>query len=216
MSESILEFQKVEKSYITDDVTVPVLTDFNLQVSVHESVALVGPSGSGKSTILALSAGLEEFTAGEILLLGTALGTVSEERRTAIRRKSIGFIFQTFELIPSLNALENVMVPAELLGNKNARKDAEALLVEIGLAHRHDHLPSQLSGGERQRIAIARAFINAPQLLLADEPTGNLDKRNSEQIANLLFRLNQHHGTTLIVATHDLSLAARCARQIAL
>ena len=216
MSESILEFQKVEKSYITDDVTVPVLTDFNLQVSVHESVALVGPSGSGKSTILALSAGLEEFTAGEILLLGTALGTVSEERRTAIRRKSIGFIFQTFELIPSLNALENVMVPAELLGNKNARKDAEALLVEMGLAHRHDHLPSQLSGGERQRIAIARAFINAPQLLLADEPTGNLDKRNSEQIANLLFRLNQHHGTTLIVATHDLSLAARCARQIAL
>ena len=209
----ILQFNEVQKSY-SDSVSV--LDKFSFSINQGETVALVGPSGSGKSTILSLSAGLEDASGGEIRLLGNTMNSLSQEERAQVRRDSIGFIFQSFELLYNLTALENVMIPAELQGAPNAKSHAEELLDEVGLGHRTSHLPSQLSGGERQRVAIARAFINKPALLIADEPTGNLDRKNSEQISSLLFDLNEEHQTTLLIATHDHELAAQCGREIIL
>jgi len=209
---SILELSAVEKSYSTDVSKVDVLRDLSFQLPVGAKVAVLGPSGSGKTTFLSLAAGLELPDNGSITLNGKRIDTLNEEERATVRAETIGFVFQTFELIQTLTAKENVMVPAELLGNLEAEPLAEELLREVGLIERATHLPSQLSGGERQRVAIARAFINRPKLLFADEPTGNLDRATAKQIIELLFALNEEQKTTLLIATHDLSLAERCER----
>lgn len=209
----ILEFSNVVKRY---GEHIEVLPGVSFSLEEQEVCALLGPSGTGKSTLLALAAGLEPVTSGSITLCGQVLTSLDEEQRTTIRREKLGFVFQTFELIPNLTALENVMVPAELLGRLQAEEFASNLLDEVGLAHRLHHLPAELSGGERQRVALARAFINQPKILFADEPTGNLDRRNSDQIGELLLKLNEEHSTTLFIATHDLTLAERCQRTILL
>lgn len=194
--------------------TLTILQGINLEVKAAETVALIGRSGSGKSTLLGLLAGLDQPTQGDIELLGLSLKTLDEEARARLRAEQIGFIFQSFHLLPSLSALENVMLPAEIRGQPQARAQATALLEEVGLAHRLHHHPAQLSGGEQQRVAIARAFMGRPRLLLADEPTGNLDRQTGERIAELLFRLNREHGTALFIVTHDEQLAARCQRRL--
>ncbi len=192
------------------DETLTILQGINLDVKAGQSVALVGRSGSGKSTLLGLLAGLEQPTQGEIRLLGQPLHRLDEEGRARLRAEQIGFIFQSFHLLPSLTALENVMLPAEIRGLPQARVQAKALLHEVGLEARLHHYPAQLSGGEQQRVAIARAFMGQPRLLLADEPTGNLDRHTGERIIELLFRLNREHGAGLFIVTHDEQLAARC------
>lgn len=192
------------------DETLTILQGINLDVKAGQSVALVGRSGSGKSTLLGLLAGLEQPTHGEIRLLGQSLHRLDEEGRARLRAEQIGFIFQSFHLLPSLTALENVMLPAEIRGLPQARAQAKALLHEVGLDARLHHYPAQLSGGEQQRVAIARAFMGQPRLLLADEPTGNLDRHTGERIIELLFRLNREHGAGLFIVTHDEQLAARC------
>lgn len=197
-----------------ENETLTILQGINLEVKAAETVALIGRSGSGKSTLLGLLAGLDQPTQGDIELLGLSLKTLDEEARARLRAEQIGFIFQSFHLLPSLSALENVMLPAEIRGQPQARAQATALLEEVGLAHRLHHHPAQLSGGEQQRVAIARAFMGRPRLLLADEPTGNLDRQTGERIAELLFRLNREHGTALFIVTHDEQLAARCQRRL--
>lgn len=204
---NMLKFKNVHKTY---SETVEVLRGVSFELFEGQTCAVVGPSGSGKSTLLSLAAGLEEVSSGQIVLCEHEITALDEEQRTKVRRDSVGFVFQSFELIPSLSAVENVMVPAELAGNEKAHELALGLIQEVGLTHRMEHLPSQLSGGERQRVALARAFINRPKVLFADEPTGNLDRKNSEQISELIFELNQQHKTTLFVATHDMELAKRC------
>lgn len=196
--------------------TLTILEGIRLDVKAGESVALLGASGSGKSTLLGLLAGLDLPSSGSIRLAGQEITTLDEEARAALRARQLGFIFQSFLLLPSFSALENVMLPGELAGLKDPRGAARALLEEVGLAHRLDHLPSQLSGGEQQRVAIARAFMGQPALLLADEPTGNLDRQTGQHITELLFQLNQRHGTSLVIVTHDEALAARCGRQLRL
>jgi putative ABC transport system ATP-binding protein len=178
-----------------------------------ESVAILGPSGAGKSTLLSLLAGLDLPSAGKVWVNGRELTALDEDGRAAVRAEHVGFVFQSFHLVPALTALENVMLPLELAGRADARRQARAALDEVGLGHRVGHYPRQLSGGERQRVAIARAFVASPALLFADEPTGNLDTRTGGRIADLLFRLNAEHGTTLVLVTHDRSLAERCDRQ---
>ena len=185
-----------------------------MEIKESESVAIVGASGSGKSTLLGLLAGLDVNTSGEVFLYGQAFSGQSEERRALIRGEYVGFVFQSFHLLPSLQALENVMLPAELKGDKEARKKAEVLLDKVGLSHRLTHYPNQLSGGEQQRVAIARAFASNPKILFADEPTGNLDEENGKLIIKLLFELNQSQGTTLVMVTHDNELAKMCDRQL--
>lgn len=197
-----------------ENETLTIFQGINLEVKAAETVALIGRSGSGKSTLLGLLAGLDQPTQGDIELLGLSLKTLDEEARARLRAEQIGFIFQSFHLLPSLSALENVMLPAEIRGQPQARAQATALLEEVGLAHRLHHHPAQLSGGEQQRVAIARAFMGRPRLLLADEPTGNLDRQTGERIAELLFRLNREHGTALFIVTHDEQLAARCQRRL--
>lgn len=177
---------------------------------------MIGPSGAGKSTLLALLAGLDRATDGEIWLAGAPLHQLDEEQRAALRGQKVGFIFQSFMLVDSLTALENVMLPLELAGHEGARETAESLLSRVGLEQRFDHFPNQLSGGEQQRVAIARAFATRPAILFADEPTGNLDHTNSDTVENLLFELNREQGTTLVLVTHDLKLAKRCQRQVAM
>ncbi|MDE2294657.1 MAG: ABC transporter ATP-binding protein [Gammaproteobacteria bacterium] len=193
-----------------------ILADVDLRVRAGETVAIVGPSGAGKSTLLALVAGLDTPTRGRVAIAGTDLGRLDEDGRAAVRGRQVGFVFQSFQLIPSLTALENVMLPLELAGDPNARAAATAALTEVGLSARLAHYPRQLSGGEQQRVAIARAFVGRPPLLFADEPTGNLDAATGRRIAQLLFELNRAAGSTLVLVTHDRELAARCDRIVEL
>lgn len=191
-----------------------ILDHIQLQVKSGESLAIVGASGSGKSTLLGMLAGLDLPSEGEIFIAGQALHLMDEEQRAKLRSEKIGFVFQSFLLIPELTALENVMLPAELRGIKQARELATTLLKEVGLGERLQHKPAKLSGGEQQRVALARAFICQPALLLADEPTGNLDQHTGQKIADLLFRMNQESGSSLVIVTHDVALATRCQRQV--
>ena len=191
-----------------------ILDQIQLQVKSGESLAIVGASGSGKSTLLGMLAGLDLPSEGEIFIAGQALHLMDEEQRAKLRSEKIGFVFQSFLLIPELTALENVMLPAELRGIKQARELATTLLKEVGLGERLQHKPAKLSGGEQQRVALARAFICQPALLLADEPTGNLDQHTGQKIADLLFRMNQDSGSSLVIVTHDVALATRCQRQV--
>ena len=196
----------------TGDLTI--LNGISCEIKEGESVAIVGASGSGKSTLLGLLAGLDVNTSGDIHLYDNAFSAMDEEQRALLRGQYVGFIFQSFHLLPSLQAIENVMLPAELKGDKQARKKAEVLLEKVGLSHRLTHYPSQLSGGEQQRVAIARAFASSPKILFADEPTGNLDEGNGRIIIEQLFELNKSQGTTLVMVTHDNALAQQCDRQL--
>lgn len=214
--ETILSLSHVSKSYGTADHRLNVLDDIHFDIQAGDTVAIIGPSGSGKTTLLGLCAGLDRPTEGSILLNGIPLESLDEDQRARVRNQHIGFVFQNFQLLPTLTALENVMVPMELQGQKNIRSHALELLAKVGLANRKDHYPVQLSGGEQQRVSIARAFSNRPRILFADEPTGNLDAENSELIERLLFDLNREAGTTLIVVTHNPELAAKTGRIISL
>ena len=209
----------IKVSNLTHTVTsntgnLTILKGINMEIKESESVAIVGSSGSGKSTLLGLLAGLDVNTSGDIFLYEQEFSSQSEEQRALVRGQYVGFVFQSFHLLPSLQAIENVMLPAELKGDKDARKKAEALLEKVGLSHRLTHYPNQLSGGEQQRVAIARAFASNPKILFADEPTGNLDEENGKLIIKLLFDLNQSQGTTLVMVTHDNELAKMCDRQL--
>ncbi|MDP5053234.1 MAG: ABC transporter ATP-binding protein [Congregibacter sp.] len=196
------------------DGELAILKGINLEIKSGESVAIIGASGSGKSTLLGLLAGLDTATDGRVLIDGTDLQGLSEDGRAALRGRDVGFVFQSFQLLPALTALENVMLPLELKGDRSASERAAEYLDRVGLADRRDHYPRQLSGGEQQRVAIARAFAGSPRILFADEPTGNLDRTTGERITDLLFGLNREEGTTLVLVTHDLQLAKRCARQL--
>jgi putative ABC transport system ATP-binding protein len=211
-----LRVSGLSKSFRTADGrgTLAVLHPTSFEVAAGTSLAIVGPSGSGKTTLLGLCAGLDAPTAGSIELVGIALQTLDEDARAQVRSRHVGFVFQNFQLIPTLTALENVMVPLELRGEatRTARAAAQELLQRVGLAERMQHYPTQLSGGEQQRVALARGFVTKPSVLFADEPTGNLDGDNSTRIAELLFALNRDSGTTLILSTHDVELAARTQR----
>jgi putative ABC transport system ATP-binding protein len=215
-SSNILEVTNITQRFRSGDHELTVLDDINFSISSGMTCSIVGPSGSGKTTLLGLCAGLDRPTQGDITLNNVALGPLSEDERAEVRNKYVGFVFQTFQLVPTLTALENVMVPLELRGQKTEEvsKEAEELLTDVGLKDRLQHYPSQLSGGEQQRVAIARAFINKPKILFADEPTGNLDAETGATIEKLLFDLNELNGTTLVLVTHDLSLAKQCERTI--
>ena len=191
-----------------------VLKDVNLSLEEGDTLAIVGPSGSGKTTLLGLCAGLDDSTAGSVLLDGFAIETLGQDERAALRNRLVGFVFQSFQLIPTLTAIENVLVPLELRGESGGQAEAEELLVEVGLGDRMDHYPLQLSGGEQQRVALARAFIHRPKILFADEPTGNLDSGTSEPIVEMLFRLNREAETALVLVTHDSRLAAKARRVV--
>ena len=208
----ILEVRQLQKSYSSGSRNLTVLHDISFDVEQGESFSIVGPSGSGKTTLLGLCAGLDEADSGSIALCGTRLDSLTEDERASLRNQQVGFVFQNFQLLPTLTALENVAVPLELRGVKSATKQARELLEKVGLQGRMEHYPSQLSGGEQQRVAVARAFSNKPAILFADEPTGNLDAATGEKIVNLLFELNQEAGTTLVIVTHDLELAERTDR----
>lgn len=211
-----LELRGLTRSYRSGDADLTVLAEVNLIVPQGERLAIVGPSGSGKTTLLGLCAGLDLPSAGQCFLLGEDLSLLSEDGRASLRGQHIGFVFQNFQLIPSLTALENVMAPVEMRGEPDAGLRARELLERVGLAHRMAHYPLQLSGGEQQRVALARAFINRPKILFADEPTGNLDGKNGEHIVDLLFGINKSAGTTLILVTHDRNLAEHCDRIVSL
>ena len=193
-----------------------ILEDVGFEIAAGEAVAILGASGSGKTTLLGLLAGLDVPTAGQVLIDGVDLATLDEDGRASLRRRMVGFVFQSFQLLPALTALENVMLPMELAGSSSARETALGLLTRVGLAERLHHYPRQLSGGEQQRVAIARAFAGPPRLLFADEPTGNLDSATGEEIVNLMFDLNRERDTTLLLVTHDERLAARCGRRLQL
>jgi len=212
----MLEVQNLSKTYTSGAKAVNVLKDIHFKIEPGDIVSIVGPSGSGKTTLLGLCAGLDKATTGSVRLNGVALEPLSEDERAALRNQHVGFIFQNFQLIPTLTALENVMVPLELRGESNSDKKAMDLLDKVGLAARHDHYPTQLSGGEQQRVSLARAFSNDPKILFADEPTGNLDEETGQKVEELLFRLNEEMGTTLIIVTHDMDLAAKTNRIIKL
>ncbi|AUC23321.1 ABC transporter [Polaribacter sejongensis] len=206
---NILKINDLEKTYTSGSKKLTVISNISFEVEKGSIFSIVGPSGSGKTTLLGLCAGLDYPTAGTIELCGTSLQDLNEDERAALRNKEVGFIFQNFQLLPTLTALENVIVPLELQGEKNAAKFGTALLEKVGLESRLHHYPSQLSGGEQQRVALARAFANRPSILFADEPTGNLDEETGEKVIQLLFELNKEAGTTLIIITHDLDLANR-------
>lgn len=213
---AILEARDVSKSVIGPEGRLAILDGVSLVVAAGESFAIVGASGSGKTTLLGLLAGLDTPSSGHVQLAGHALETLGEEARADLRRQLVGFVFQSFHLLPALSAEENVMLPLELEGDAQARRKARDALAAVGLDARRRHYPAQLSGGEQQRVAIARAFVHAPRVLFADEPTGNLDQRTGHHIADLLFALNRDHHTTLVMVTHDNQLAARCARHVEL
>ena len=215
-SSTILTVQGLSKSYKSGDRTLTVLKNLSFAVKRGSTCALVGPSGSGKTTLLGLCAGLDRPSSGTIVVNGTELGRLSEDQLAVFRNRETGFIFQTFQLLPTLTALENVMVPAELAEEPEASGHAVELLECVGLQERMHHYPAQLSGGEQQRVAIARSFINRPKVLFADEPTGNLDAETGERIVSLLFELNKVAGTTLILATHDPALSEQTARTLRL
>jgi putative ABC transport system ATP-binding protein len=212
----VLEAHDVSKSVDGPEGRLQILDRVSLRVAAGESFAIVGASGSGKTTLLGLLAGLDTPSGGGIRLDGHALETLGEEARADLRRRLVGFVFQSFHLLPALSAEENVMLPLELEGDAQARPKARTALEAVGLAARRRHYPAQLSGGEQQRVAIARAFVHSPRLLFADEPTGNLDQRTGHHVADLLFALNRDHRTTLVLVTHDAQLAARCQRRIEL
>lgn len=212
--ESIVTAERVGKQVEVTGGTLTILEDVSFNVGAGESLAIVGVSGSGKSTLLGLLAGLDLPSSGRITLAGEELNALDEDGRARLRGQKVGFVFQTFQLLPGLTALENVMLPLELAGNEAAAAQATALLERVGLGQRLDHYPKQLSGGEQQRVAIARAFAGDPALLFADEPTGNLDAATGARIIDLLFDLNTERGTTLILVTHDDKLAARCNRRL--
>jgi putative ABC transport system ATP-binding protein len=205
----ILNVDQLGKTYTSGSKKLTVLDAISFEIEEGDTFAIVGPSGSGKTTLLGLCAGLDEPDSGSIELCGTRINELSEDQRALLRNREVGFIFQDFQLLPTLTALENVSVPLELQGVKDAGKQAMALLEKVGLADRSHHYPSQLSGGEQQRVALARAFSNRPSILFADEPTGNLDEETGEKVVKLLFELNKEAGTTLVIVTHDLDLAKR-------
>jgi putative ABC transport system ATP-binding protein len=213
---TVLEARKLRKEVTSPEGMLTILDDVSLAVGAGETVAIVGASGAGKSTLLALLAGLDEPTAGSVWLEGTELSALDEDGRAAARARHVGFVFQSFHLIPSLTAEENVMLPLELAGRSDARATARAVLQQVGLRPRLGHYPRQLSGGEQQRVAIARAFVTRPAVLFADEPTGNLDTTTGQRVIELLFDLNAANGTTLLLVTHDRAIAGRCGRVIEL
>ena len=208
----MLRVDNLTKTYSSAGHDLTVLHAVNFELAAGDTFAIVGPSGSGKTTLLGLCAGLDRATSGSVWLNGILLDKLSEDQRAAVRNQHVGFIFQNFQLLPTLTALENVLVPLELRGQRGAAQTAQTLLDRVGLADRAHHYPAQLSGGEQQRVSLARAFANRPAVLFADEPTGNLDPNTSERVVNLLFELNREAGTTLILVTHDLELAARTQR----
>ena len=210
----ILNVNNLRKEVTSGDGQLIILDDVSLSLNDGESLAITGPSGSGKSTLLSLLAGLDTATSGEIFLDDLALHKMNEEERTALRKEKVGFVFQSFELLPSLTALENVMLPSELKSEKSPETNAKNFLERVGLKNRQDHYPNQLSGGEQQRVAIARAFACSAKILFADEPTGNLDPRNGEIIADLLFEVNSETDNALVIVTHDQELADRCDKTI--
>ncbi len=216
MSASILTARHLSKVVPSTEGDLAILHDLSLDLARGDSLAIVGSSGSGKSTLLGLLAGLDLPSTGEVELAGNALQSLDEDRRARVRAEHVGFVFQSFQLLDNLNALENVMLPLELEGRGDARQRAATLLERVGLGQRFTHYPRQLSGGEQQRVAIARAFAAEPAILFADEPTGNLDSHTGERISDLLFELNQERGTTLVLVTHDERLAHRCRRLIRL
>ncbi|MDO9520409.1 MAG: ABC transporter ATP-binding protein [Pseudohongiella sp.] len=213
---SMVEARHLSKRVSTSEGELVILNDINLSIAAAETVAIVGASGSGKSTLLGLMAGLDGASGGDMLLDGHNLSTMDEEQRAQLRGQSVGFVFQSFQLLPSLTALENVMLPIELKNDRNARQKAALLLQRVGLESRVTHYPNQLSGGEQQRVAIARAFASEAKILFADEPTGNLDTTTGAKVIDLLFSLNKEYGTTLVLVTHDDRLAQRCRRIIRL
>jgi len=214
--DTVLEAVGVGKQVSSPEGTLAILSGVSLAIGRGETVAVMGASGAGKSTLLALLAGLDEPTTGQVRLADCELTTLDEDGRAAVRARHVGFVFQSFHLVPSLTAVENVMLPLELAGRSDARGAALEVLGRVGLAERVGHYPRQLSGGEQQRVAIARAFVTRPDVLFADEPTGNLDAATGERIMDLLFGLNAETGTTLVLVTHDRTLAARCGRVIRL
>jgi putative ABC transport system ATP-binding protein len=207
-----VEALSLSKSVVSNDTTIPILTNLNLAVPKGERLAIIGSSGSGKSTLLGLLAGLDIASSGKVVIAGQEIGQMDEDGRAAVRAEHMGFVFQSFQLLGSLTALENVMLPMQLAGQRDAQAIAIAALESVGLASRATHYPKQLSGGEQQRVAIARAFAAKPSILFADEPTGNLDVATGEAIIKLLFDLNAQSGTTLVLVTHDMDLARRCQR----
>ena len=215
-NKTVLQAQQLTKEVSSPEGSLTILDDVSFMIDAGESVAVVGPSGAGKSTLLALLAGLDLPTRGFVELNDTNLSSLDEDGRAILRADNVGFVFQSFHLVPSLNALENVMLPLELAGHEEARKAARELIDKVGLADRWSHYPAQLSGGEKQRVAIARAFATEPTVLFADEPTGNLDSRTGETIMELMFELNRSSSTTLVLVTHDSELADRCDRILAL
>lgn len=209
---SILKVEKLSKTFHTGQKDLTVLQDISFEVEQKTGLSIVGPSGCGKTTLLGLCAGLDQPTTGRVSLMDIDLNRLNEDDRAYVRNQYVGFVFQNFQLLPTLTALENVMIPLELRVGKNISAKAQSLLDRVGLAERMDHYPSQLSGGEQQRVAMARAFITDPKILFADEPTGNLDEETAEIITNLLFEINKEKGTTLVLVTHNLQLAAHTGR----
>jgi putative ABC transport system ATP-binding protein len=216
MPEPLIRADALSKIVQSGDAPLTILDRVTFDIDAGDAVAIVGASGSGKTTLLGLLAGLDQPTSGEVRLDGVVLAQQDEDARAALRQRLLGFVFQSFQLLPALTALENVMLPLELKGAADAAPRARTWLDRVGLARRTTHYPRQLSGGEQQRVAIARAFAGEPKLLMADEPTGNLDVATGIEVADLMFRLNREHGTTLLLVTHDAGLASRCARRLSL
>jgi putative ABC transport system ATP-binding protein len=216
MTSPIIRAAGLSKVVQSGDAPLTILDDVSFEVGAGSAIAIVGASGSGKTTLLGLLAGLDRPTAGDVELDGVPLSTLDEDERAALRQRLLGFVFQSFQLLPALTALENVMLPLELAAAPDAKAKAREWLARVGLAKRVTHYPKQLSGGEQQRVAIARAFAGEPKLLMADEPTGNLDVATGVEVADLMFRLNRESGTTLMLVTHDGTLASRCQRRLSL
>jgi putative ABC transport system ATP-binding protein len=212
----MLRVSRLTKTYPTAAGPLTVLHEASFEIGAGESIAIVGPSGSGKTTLLGLCAGLDRASGGSVELAGETLDRLDEDGRARVRNASVGFVFQNFQLIPTLTALENVLVPLELRGERGCEPQGRALLDRVGLAARFDHYPVQLSGGEQQRVALARAFINTPKILFCDEPTGNLDGETADAMVELIFGLNRERGTTLVLVTHNFELAGRCQRTLRL
>jgi putative ABC transport system ATP-binding protein len=212
MSDVVLQCEHLTKTYQSGERPLTVLDDVSFSAVQGTSLAIIGPSGSGKTTLLGLCAGLDIPTSGVLSLMGFKLNAMNEDDRAYVRNQFVGFVFQNFQLLPTLTALENVMVPLELRGEKNISTKAKDLLARVGLEDRFHHFPTQLSGGEQQRVALARAFITSPRILFADEPTGNLDEENARQITDLIFTMNRQEKTTLILVTHNLELAEKTER----